>query len=142
WKYGSLKCGIDPVDLIAADWASGHYDLNKVGLLKELGRAAYESPAKHPPLMATIRTDERRRAERGAAKEVEHAIGAEVRECPVCGVKALVQYEDSNVEDGEDGQHHITATFPYLYRCLCCTLEVDYHLDNPSAYGLPIPDLW
>jgi hypothetical protein len=31
---------------------------------------------------------------------------------------------------------------PVMYLCLCCTFEVNYHLDNPSDYGLVLPDFW
>ena len=30
WKYKRLKCGIDPMEVIAADWQKGEYDLKKV----------------------------------------------------------------------------------------------------------------
>ncbi len=142
WKHKNLACGIDPIEEIVRDWREGKYNLKKVALLKELGRAGYEGPAWDDPFMAMLQGGDLRRAERTAAMELEKRTGAGVRECPVCGLKTLVQYDDHQTELDDQGQLVSTGTFPYLLRCMCCTFEIDFDLDNPSEYGLPIADLW
>jgi len=142
WKYPRLKCGIDPMEIIAADCASGGFDMMKVALLKEFGRAAYEGPIRDSPYMELLERSDRRRAEAAARHEVREAFGTEVRECAVCGVEALVQYEDSDVVVDADAGPTELRRYPYLYRCLCCTLEVSSDLNNPSTYGLPVADFW
>jgi len=142
WKYHDLKCGVDPMDAIADDWARGEYDVMKVAMLKELGRAAYEQPAWGDEFNALLETGERRRGERLAAAELKARVGSEVRECPVCGVNALVQYEDYEVVTNAEGWPMPGPRFPYRYQCASCSLEISYDLNNPSNYGLPIPDLW
>ena len=83
-----------------------------------------------------------RHAARAAAFEVKKRLAAAVRECPVCGVKSLVQYDDCDVDYNEDGEPRPGPMHPFMHRCLCCTFEVNYHLDNPSDYGLVLPDFW
>ncbi len=142
WRHKPLRCGVDPVEAIAADWAAGAYDVKKVALLKELGRAAYENPACDDPHFDAVTTQEHARVEHRARVEIEHLDGADVRECPVCGLNSFVLYEDSEQEVDAAGNPCPGARFPYMLRCSGCTLEVDAHFQNPAAYGLAVPDFW
>jgi hypothetical protein len=142
WKFGNLQCGIDPMEAIALDWKHGKYNLKKAALLKELGRAAYEAPESEFPLWQVLRTSDQQRAQRLAATELEKKVAAGLRQCPVCGFNTLVQYDEHETTEDEAGKLVSMGTFPFLYRCMCCTFEVDYDLDNPSDYGPPIPDFW
>jgi len=142
WKHHELKCGVDPIDTLIADWDRGEYNVLKVAMLKELGRAAYELPAWGNTFGDLLEADERRRGERLAAAELKERVGSDVRECPVCGVKAFVQYEDFETGQDADGTAWAGPRYPYRYQCARCSLDIGNNLDNPSAYGLPIPDLW
>jgi hypothetical protein len=142
WRHKPLKCGIDPMDTITAEWAKGEYDVKKVALLKELGRAAYESPADDDPMFVAMTTRDHERVERRASAEVEQLGGAEVRDCPVCGLKAFVVYEDFEAETDDYGNPVGGRWYPYLLRCSGCTLEIDGNFANPSEYGLVIHDFW
>ena len=142
WKYDRLECGIDPIDIIIADWDQGKYDPMKVAMLKELARAAYEGPARYDdPIEELLDNDKKReRAERLAAAELRERVGTAVSECPVCGAKALVQYDDYMIDYEADGSPVYGPSFPYRFRCASCSLDINY-VDNPSNYGLPIPPL-
>jgi hypothetical protein len=155
WQYGRLKCEIDPIDEIIREFKNGNdYNLGKVAFMKELARAAYEQPQwidykakdigskNYFPFV--IDDDRRHRAERIANSEVANV--SEVRECPVCGISSLVIYDDIEVE----GEYYYDGTFVnekawrYTWQalCMCCTFEVNHHLENPKDYGIPIDDFW
>jgi hypothetical protein len=142
WKHAPLKCGIDPMAVIADDWSKGLYDMKKVAFLKELGRAAYESPVHSDPLMDMLHRDDHSRAEHSAQIDLEQLRGADIRDCPVCGLRTLVQYDDFEVDTDRDGFPIKGKVFAYRHRCVACTFQIDPDLDNPRAYGLQIPDVW
>lgn len=154
WKYIDLYCGIDPIELIIGEFQSSSetYNTGKVAMLKELGRAAFHQPRfahfrvrdigkkKYRPYFVDNGLIER--AERIATTETSNV--AEVRICPVCGVKSLVIYDDIEVE----GEDPIEGTYEKAWRhtcqvvCMSCTFEVNHHLGNPSDYDLPFDDFW
>jgi hypothetical protein len=142
WKYAPLKCGIDPMRVIADEWTAGRYEVKKIAFLKELGRAAYESPVHSEPMLDMFHHEDHARAEQSAKIDVKEFSGSDLRECPVCGLKTLVQYDDFAEDSDTDGFPIQGKYFPYRHRCAACTFEIDYHLDNPKDYGLDIPDLW
>jgi hypothetical protein len=142
WKHAPLNCGIDPMGVIADDWSRGAYDKKKVAFLKELGRAAYESPVHGDPIMDGLHWEDHVRAERSAEIDVQQLGGAAIRGCPVCGLRALVQYDAfEGISETEDSPIPVRS-FPEFYRCGACTFEIDRDLDNPRAYGLQLPDFW
>ena len=34
------------------------------------------------------------------------------------------------------------TNYTWQVKCLCCSFEINHHLDNGSAYGIPIADYW
>lgn len=139
WKYEALACGIDPLKILVRDGKAGRYDIQKVALLKELGRAAYEDDMRIDAGQSFDEQAERERLENSA----EYLAGNEthvddVVDCPVCGLNTLVVYDD--VEHDEDSGSHYRYT--WAVECLCCTFSINHHLANPSKLGLKLPSYW
>jgi hypothetical protein len=146
WKYRKPQCGVDPIEGIIAEVRSNRFDLGKVALLKEIGRAAYRSPL-HPDkggLLDFLNQEHQHHAERIAKAERNAEGVADVRQCPVCGVESLIVYENIELEGRrpEDGSYEEAWRYTYRVECMCCTFEINHHLKNPSQYGLPIGDYW
>lgn len=144
WKYENLKCGIDPIEFIKKEFRNGKYDLGKIAYLKELGRAAYENPLLGKPMLEPLDREHQHRAERIATTENDFSSEAGVRNCPVCGVKSLIVYEDleTNGQAPLERTHGKAWRYAWQVKCMCCTFEINHHLKNASAYGFPIEDYW
>ena len=169
WKYKELKCGVEPMTAIASELGSGkfstkwniEYDLGKVALLKELGRAAYHNPLsmvtgmrEHQRAKFLSHTRRQRQMEHLATKEVElekagqDVVDAQIRDCPVCGTKSLIVYydirdEDYSFEENEGSLPQKERPYESGVRCTTCTFEINNYLGNPqSDYNLPFDDYW
>lgn len=144
WKHKDLTCGIDPMGSIINEFKSRNFNLGKVAFLKELGRAAYANPLRYGKYAAWIDGEYRRRAERVAEAEMHEPNTSHVRSCPVCGLKSLVVYDDVETEGGDPlkGTYDKAWRYTWQVKCMCCTFELNHHLDNASVYNLPIEDYW
>ena len=154
WKYSDLSCGVDPIKEITDHFRSGQYDICKVALLKELGRAAYVAGIVMPKLgRGIVDRGERRRLAEGMAaarakaeSEGGDVIAESVRNCPVCGVKTLIMYGDFDsypviADYDEDTPEPVWFT-TFDVECTNCTFSIHDEIDNPSTYGLPLEDYW
>jgi hypothetical protein len=146
WKYKNLSCETDPIELIINTCSTGTFDFKKVAMLKELGRAAYANPLYDEALTKDFGLEfdreYRRRAIHVAEGEVASGDGSDVRNCPVCGLKSLVVYDETEFDALETTGFSRALRYTYQVKCMCCTFEINYHLDNPSKYGLKIDDYW
>jgi hypothetical protein len=144
WKYSDLNCGIDPIEEIVSELRKDTYDLGKVGFLKELGRAAYENPIVNDRHLDIFSSEYRRRAEQAATAEFGGANISDICNCPVCGVKSLVVFDDIETEGDDPLTRAPIRAFRYTWqiKCMCCTFEINHHLKNPSEYGFSIADYW
>jgi hypothetical protein len=145
WKYKALSCTIDPIDVIMGTCKAGKFDLGKIALLKELGRAAYFNPLFSVDMLGQHFNEEHvRRAQHLAKGELESGTGSDVKSCPVCGIKSLVVYEDTDFDEekAEAGVSVYAWRYTYQVKCMCCTFEINHRLENPSKYGLALEDYW
>jgi hypothetical protein len=152
WRYQKLNCEVDPMEKIAKEAKTGNYNIHRIALLKELGRAAYENPVKYGPLRKQkygIRVIDgvEQDAKALAKAEKGKSDAVEVKVCPVCGVKALVVYGTTraeNVSDEYTGQEHILREefYTYAVRCLCCSFEIENELKAAAFSGLRIKNYW
>jgi hypothetical protein len=144
WKYSNLSCGLDPIDLIVAELAGPDFDLRKIALLKELGRAAYMNPTARYKFDEYFAVQLRHRAERIASTEQHERNVSRTTNCPVCGAQSLVVYDDVEAEDEdqETGKYSKACRYTWQVKCLLCSFEINHHLDNPKKYGLPLEDYW
>lgn len=143
WKYRTLHCGIDPISSIINSYQSKDYQIKKIAILKELGRAAYVNPLNDLAFFKYFNDRSIKKAERIALLDEKEFIGGviDTKQCPVCGVNSLNVYEDTEIEGHPDDVQEAWR-FTFEVKCTCCTFEIDHHLDNPSVHGLPIEDYW
>jgi hypothetical protein len=141
WKYRDLECGFDPLGFLESERDS--YSIGKFALAKELGRAAYCNPIMRDNAWARLFNGEISRRAVAAANSEGHNV-SNVTTCPVCGIRSLVVYDDVEVEgeDLETGTYDRAWRYTWQVKCHCCSLEINHHLDNGSAYGIPIADYW
>lgn len=139
WKPPKLACGLDP---LAEMVRPGAYELRRVAFFKALAHASFRNPLAHRGFLDPEQTERiQRHAEESAALDDPEVD--DVRVCPVCGVKslALIKNTDSD-EDPNTGNVTKWWWNIFMVKCGCCEFEVHDCLENPSAYGLNVPDFW
>lgn len=151
WKYKPLECGVDPLSELIAVYGSGTIDLKKVAFIKEIGRAAYNNPLMK--LKLTSRKEFKGFADIYDNKHIQRAIRisgteatqeyASILNCPVCGVKSLVLYTESEMEYDEEEMISNGYTYTDRVICECCQLSLRNDFENATQYGLKnIEDFW
>jgi hypothetical protein len=147
----NLACGVDPVSAIVDHFSNEKYDIEKVAFLKELGRAAYANPiayrgkpdGKIGKFLPLFYKPEQRRAEKMA--EVVAQYGEKVDCCPVCGVKSLIVFEDTeSYPSDEDEEVEDVIRFTTSVECMNCSFELYApDVENASTYGISgVKDFW
>ncbi len=142
WMHRSLKCGVEPISGICSSFSDAGFDLTQVALFKELGRAAYSNPIAERDLFFHQELNEKARTRAEASARAIRDGVHQIRECPVCGVDALVVFEDSDTEVDEDERPVCNWWKTFMVQCECCGLRLDDNLENPAEYGVAIPDFW
>jgi hypothetical protein len=144
WRYEPISCEIDPIEEIIKECATGSPDIGKIALLKELGRAAYDNPLKSDVMSEYFNEELKRRATHIAQSERSEPGVSAVKDCPVCGVKSLVVYDEMEIDEGDTERDEWTRAYRYTWQveCTCCTFKINHHLKNPSVYGLKMEDYW
>jgi hypothetical protein len=152
WRYMNLSCGIDPISEIISTTKTANYDMGKIALLKELGRAAFESPINTPMpadpaglsnILSSFNNQHKERAKRIAALEAQQDYST-VKACPVCGVNSLIIYEQTGSVDHLDtGEPLEVWQYTDMVKCECCSFELWGGVKNAREYGFPaIEDYW
>jgi hypothetical protein len=149
WRYNDLHCAIDPITEIINALQNNTYNIGKIALLKELGRAAYANPIHGSGFSKYFDDRIKARAKRIAEEEEKGADVEKISICPVCGVESLVVYSETytNADDLREGEvleePYKVWRYTWQVKCMCCTFEIyDNDIDNPGTYGLPIEDYW
>lgn len=152
WRYRRLGCRTDPIRKIIAEGTKARPNAARFALLKELGRAAYNNPLPRGPLRRQRRgirvlDPAEQQARESALREKKAAGGADIRGCPVCGVKALVIYGDIRSHYMDDEYEPAGIPLPaefytYAAKCYCCTFEIEDELRANTFAGLPFKCYW
>ncbi len=110
-QHKALHCGINPSGEIIKRYQTTSVDVGEIAFLKEMGRAAYESPLQTGRYAEHFNAQHRDRAERLAYSEETNA--ADIRTCPVCGVDTLRLFDDEDELTGDDVQtaKHVRYTY-------------------------------
>jgi hypothetical protein len=152
WKYTPLDSGIDPLVEIIKESSNANPDIGKLAFLKEMGRAAYQNPSapfkpvpgKAQNLTKLFSQRIHARALRIAKVEADQEY-ASISICPVCGVKALISYDETDSIECETGDDGIEAwNYVYMVKCECCSFKLEgAGLKNAVEYGFSgIADFW
>jgi hypothetical protein len=136
WRPRPIDCKVDVLAEISACCKDENYNLEKVAVLKELGRSAFANPIAPDVFSEMLDPPYRRYAEKLVADYKEH--GGEAHRCPACGIEAALISYDSEEDINEDGSRCIRSTFPYSVRCLNCSFEINNELSDENMFGLPI----
>jgi hypothetical protein len=139
WMHKPLKCGLEPLPLIAETMATHKHPRAKVAYLKELTRAAYENPFEVEPVIPFLRHGDELRRERAEAmanlpSAMEMRQVYRVTTCPVCGANALSVYIIS-VDQEFDGQAY-DRDVADVATCDGCSLELRHEFGNASEHKL------
>lgn len=143
WRYRPLHCNIDPIKELVKDHKKSW---QKIALLKELGRAAYENPMRigiQPEASSgyvTFDSMENQQNSKIAKAKAETFIkthSAPYTTCPVCGTDTMnVFYDNYEIPDPQK-PHEIMGfeSYPYSTECQCCTLELSPEIWAKSIHG-------
>ncbi|MCU4158255.1 hypothetical protein J1N10_19940 [Carboxylicivirga sp. A043] len=127
------------IDEIIKHFESEAYNISKIALLKELGRACFENPTKYQ--FITGDTHERRRAELIAEEISKLEDIGEVLVCPVCQTKSLVKYHDYvETYDSNTNEYAGDVQIVYNVTCYCCSLELFSNLGVIKNMNLDLED--
>ncbi|WP_421329645.1 hypothetical protein [Aeromonas veronii] len=151
WKYKALDCKLDPITELVAAYSSKTFDIKKVAFIKELGRAAYSNPLWNRSASTKKTIDgfskffDRKHIDRAMriSKAEASQDFASVLSCPVCGVKSLVLYTETDVEYGNEEEEYSGYAYTDRVVCECCQLTLYSGFDNAIKYGFSnIDDFW
>jgi hypothetical protein len=149
WRPKPIHLNFDPLSEISSSWPQGaQYPFQKIALLKELTKAAYELPGELKFNNATrkykslLSRHESERIEKMAELIKNDNFGDFIASCPVCSFKSLVVFEDAiDHEHGETGQI-IQEPYIYAIKCAYCTFDLFAEVEPIPEFNLPIPNYW
>ncbi|YCI78865.1 hypothetical protein M1D47_09960 [Bacillus sp. R1-10] len=155
WKYGENFLDIDPLKEIITEIKMKTPRYDKVAVLKELGRASYNSHLGKG--FGKIIDDKNEKAHLLAKTELDRIFSRaeNILQCPCCGANSLVTYLAEEVVNWEEIEYEendqlmkMIATDRYEYtekvRCPNCDFHL-YHkgLKDLKEYGFEgMPDYW
>jgi len=134
-KCNTLSCKINPIEYLM-DETKHNYKIERLALLKELGRAAFmnlhqgASNIDTPETIYEINDWQIRRE----AEKVALLSGAPVIEkCPVCGLDTLIVcFADHEEIDSSSGQILGTQSFAQSIKCTNCTFSINNNVEIPG----------
>lgn len=130
-----INCNINPLKIIIEDFKQNKYNMGKIALLKELGRAWLQNNYNGETYNFTLLRQEHAVAYENAAKKFMLDVD-EVKLCPVCGMNTLLSYfEDVDVNEG-------SISYVTSVRCIQCGFELQKGVKNASEYGLSNIEDW
>lgn len=141
WRPKALHCKLDALAEIERELSGSSWSVPKVAFLKEMARAAHENPLTDSTFFADDNRRKRRMVEETVAKIGVSEVSAIDRTtvCPVCGMTALIVYEDGD-DNGGEGPF---VRYTWMAKCEGCTLELRASYGNASKYGwTDMEDYW
>jgi len=143
WKYEKPFLKTDPIEEIIRTINKNKYDIYKIALLKEIGRAAYTNPIKIVKGFGNILSkDDIRRFELFADTTLKIDNIEDVKKCPVCGIKSLVLFYDFFDEVNDCNQLVSSDSFVYRVRCYCCTFDINHEIFEIDKMNIGIENYW
>ena len=150
WKHKPLYCKKDPIDEIIRICNLKRPSL-KIGLLKEMGRAAYKNPLivfnnnTHSSWWHAFNSDKIKECEARVEGICKNIFPFSIYKCPVCGLKTLIKYEFFDWVDGEDAdgnEYQIDVTRPDKLYCENCSFYIKDNIKNLSLIGIKEKKFW
>lgn len=146
WKHKPLYCKKDPIDEIIHDCNLKRPSFEKIALLKEMGRAAYENPIvmMDKPNSSWFRAfnhDKIMESKTKADAVCREFFYTDVFECPVCGQKTLIKYEFSDWREDRNG-NPVDVTIPDKLHCETCSFCIKENIKRLSFIGINDKNFW
>ena len=150
WKPKNLNNHINPIESLITEAALKKPDIEKMALLKELGRASYHNPVIQiedncSPLERAFYVNlnyEKMKFVEAKTNAVRNVFLSDVFNCPVCRQKTLVKYElDDDSYDGEQCRYE-RHCIPNRIKCETCSFEIRPNIVNLSLCDIDDQNIW
>ncbi len=112
------------------------YNISKIALLKEFGRAGFENPNFHKLF------DDKYKETEKANELARININSKIIDCPICEYKTLIQEFEYIEEFNENGATGNDFPSVYKVKCNTCSLEIYHNLDNTESMNLDLNNLF
>ncbi len=130
----------DPVKEIINESSKKSPAFDKIAFFKELARASYNNKLEN--MFGTFYEEVEDRAKSIAERELTNSFdkGASISDCPCCGIKSLVGYNDADFDE----ENEEALEFTYQVKCHYCNFELNHlGMQNLKNYGFENePDYW
>ncbi|WP_445194662.1 hypothetical protein ACT9T3_00145 [Staphylococcus xylosus] len=154
WRFNKNSLEINPFEDIIEEFKNESPAIDKIAVLKELGRASYYSL--YGKGFGNIIDSRNQSANQLAQAELENSLSTnEILKCPCCAANSLVTYTHTEITDieeveyeDENGNHRIEEFkdyYEYIYKVKCanCGFQLnDKGIKNLKEYEFDVEDYW
>lgn len=154
WRFNKNSLEINPFEDIIEEFKNESPAIDKIAVLKELGRASYYSH--YGKGFGSIIDSRNQSANQLAQAELENNLSTnEILKCPCCAANSLVTYTYTEITDieeveyeDENGNHRIEEFKDYYeyinkVKCANCGFQLnDKGIKNLKEYEFDVEDYW
>lgn len=154
WRFNKNSLEINPFEDIIEEFKNESPTIDKIAVLKELGRASYYSH--YGKGFGSIIDSRNQSANQLAQAELENNLSTnEILKCPCCAANSLVTYTYTEITDieeveyeDENGNHRIEEFKDYYeyinkVKCANCGFQLnDKGIKNLKEYEFDVEDYW
>ena len=140
WQF-DISSNIHLIDSMINCYGNS-YKSDKLAILKEMGRAAYNNPLVPTKNISSnfYNKDIIKRAMVLSTHVLQHESNGDLKTCPVCGIKSLVQFNDFHEIEDKNGIE--VYEFVYMIKCFCCSFELRGEPTGLDQMELPFDNFW
>ncbi|MGD6768464.1 hypothetical protein [Mammaliicoccus lentus] len=154
WRFNKNSLEINPFEDIIEEFKNESPAIDKIAVLKELGRASYYSH--YGKGFGSIIDSRNQSANQLAQAELENSLSTnEILKCPCCAANSLVTYTHTEITDIEEVEYEDENAnrrieesidcYEYISKVKCanCTFQLnDKDIKNLKEYGFNVEDYW
>ncbi|MDK9877484.1 MULTISPECIES: hypothetical protein [Staphylococcus] len=154
WRFNKNSLEINPFEDIIEEFKNGSPAIDKIAVLKELGRASYYSH--YGKGFGSILDSRNQSANQLAQAEFENSLSTNtILKCPCCTANSLVTYTHTEITDIEEVEYEDENAnrrieesidcYEYISKVKCanCTFQLnDKDIKNLKEYGFNVEDYW
>lgn len=145
WKYNQLACKEDPIQLLIKEGKLAHenYDIKKIAVIKELGRAAYNNKIVGDSLVSRVYRIREINERIPNYNDLDKNNNGGVWDCPICSFHSFVENVSEADVDIVEKPFSRSISFLAEIKCLYCSFTIDREF-NTNDLGLKIQkyDFW
>lgn len=154
WRFNKNSLEINPFEDIIEEFKNESPAIDKIAVLKELGRASYYSH--YGKGFGSILDSRNQSANQLAQAEFENSLSTNtILKCPCCTANSLVTYTHTEITDIEEVEYEDENAnrrieesidcYEYISKVKCanCTFQLnDKDIKNLKEYGFNVEDYW